>query len=213
MGITEMRTVLRHSYSRFGIRSAMPATPAMMFLWEIMTPLGMPVEPLVYMITAISLGRGCLRCTITGKREEEGKEREIKIECLISRVLVSGQNFKYFKFLIASTEYHVERNIFLNKVPKKSNWVVGDLKALLFSGFAPSSWTEGMLWTKMPLGRPGQLVGLWSTMTMCCSLGTSSRISWGYGQCRGARFFKIHLQFHHTNDCKTVLEFSILLFF
>lgn len=53
------------AYLRFGIRSAMPVMPAMMLPWEIMTPLGMPVEPLVYMMTAMSEGPGCLRSTAT----------------------------------------------------------------------------------------------------------------------------------------------------
>lgn len=56
---------LMWAYLRFGIRSAMPVIPAMMLLWEIMTPLGMPVEPLVYMMTAMSEGSGCLRSTAT----------------------------------------------------------------------------------------------------------------------------------------------------
>lgn len=47
------------SYHRLGIRSAIPVMPAMMLLWEIMTPFGMPVEPLVYMMTAMSEGTGC----------------------------------------------------------------------------------------------------------------------------------------------------------
>lgn len=54
-------TLVLCTYSRSGMRSAMPVTPAMMLLWEIMTPLGMPVEPLVYMMTAMSEGMGCLR--------------------------------------------------------------------------------------------------------------------------------------------------------
>lgn len=49
------------AYLRLGIRSAMPVMPAMMLLWEIMTPFGMPVDPLVYMMTAMSEGSGCLR--------------------------------------------------------------------------------------------------------------------------------------------------------
>ena len=32
--------------------------PAMRLLWTIMTPLGLPVEPLVYMMTARSAGLG-----------------------------------------------------------------------------------------------------------------------------------------------------------
>ena len=51
----------RQAYSRSGIRCAMPVMPAMMLLWEIMTPLGMPVEPLVYMMTAMSDGSGWAR--------------------------------------------------------------------------------------------------------------------------------------------------------
>lgn len=47
----------------------MPVIPAMMLPWEIMTPLGMPVEPLVYMMTAMSEGAGCLRSTATAKAE------------------------------------------------------------------------------------------------------------------------------------------------
>lgn len=49
------------TYPRPGIRSAIPVMPAMMLLWEIMTPFGSPVDPLVYMITAISKGPGLLR--------------------------------------------------------------------------------------------------------------------------------------------------------
>lgn len=59
------------AYLRLGIRSAMPVMPAMMLPWEIMTPLGMPVEPLVYMMTAMSKGSGCLRSTATAEGEEQ----------------------------------------------------------------------------------------------------------------------------------------------
>lgn len=48
-------------YQRLGIRSAIPVIPAIRLLWEIMTPFGMPVDPLVYMMTAMSEGSGCLR--------------------------------------------------------------------------------------------------------------------------------------------------------
>ena len=50
----------------------MPVMPAMMLLWEMMTPLGMPVEPLVYMMTAMSEGRGCRRGDATGGGGERG---------------------------------------------------------------------------------------------------------------------------------------------
>lgn len=79
--ITLDRSV-RETYFRLGMRSAMPVMPAMMLLWEIMTPLGMPVEPLVYMITAISDGTGCLRDTITAHRE-----RQIHIPSLVAAML------------------------------------------------------------------------------------------------------------------------------
>lgn len=58
------------AYLRLGIRSAMPVMPAMMLPWEIITPLGMPVEPLVYMMTAMSEGSGCLRSTATAETDE-----------------------------------------------------------------------------------------------------------------------------------------------
>lgn len=45
----------------FGIRSEIPVMPAIRLLWEMMTPLGMPVDPLVYMMTATSEGNGGLR--------------------------------------------------------------------------------------------------------------------------------------------------------
>lgn len=35
-----------------------PLAVAMMFAWLIITPLGMPVEPLVYMMIAVSSGPG-----------------------------------------------------------------------------------------------------------------------------------------------------------
>lgn len=69
--IREIAVSLIFSYLRFGIRSAMPVIPAMMLPWEIMTPLGMPVEPLVYMMTAISVDCGCLRSTATAQREKK----------------------------------------------------------------------------------------------------------------------------------------------
>lgn len=57
----EGRGTLELAYLRFGSRSAMPVMPAMMLPWEIMTPLGIPVEPLVYMMTAMSEGSGASR--------------------------------------------------------------------------------------------------------------------------------------------------------
>lgn len=56
------------AYLMLGIRSAMPLIPAMMLLWEIMTPLGMLVEPLVYIMAAMSEGPGCLWSHVTVDR-------------------------------------------------------------------------------------------------------------------------------------------------
>lgn len=69
--MSEKSQDLMLAYLRLGIRSAMPVIPAMMLPWEIMTPLGMPVEPLVYMMTAMSEGAGCLRSIATAKAEEQ----------------------------------------------------------------------------------------------------------------------------------------------
>ena len=68
--VREIALTLISAYLRLGIRSAMPVMPAMMFPWEIMTPLGMPVEPLVYMMTAMSEDSGCLRSTVTAETED-----------------------------------------------------------------------------------------------------------------------------------------------
>lgn len=46
------------THPRPGILSHCPVMPAMRLLWMIMTPLGWPVEPLVYMTTARSEGVG-----------------------------------------------------------------------------------------------------------------------------------------------------------
>lgn len=50
----------------FGIRSEIPVMPAIRLLWEMMTPFGMPVDPLVYMMTATSEGNGGLRSRAAG---------------------------------------------------------------------------------------------------------------------------------------------------
>lgn len=70
-GVIEIAVNLTLTYLRLGILSAMPVIPAMMLPWEIMTPLGMPVEPLVYMMTAMSEACGCLRFTATAETEEQ----------------------------------------------------------------------------------------------------------------------------------------------
>lgn len=50
------------------MRSHCPDIPAIRLLWTIMTPLGLPVEPLVYMITARSDGSGLTIGLITAKQ-------------------------------------------------------------------------------------------------------------------------------------------------
>lgn len=47
----------------------------MMLLWEIITPFGMPVDPLVYMMTAMSEGSGVLRSRVAGMSTEKGGGR------------------------------------------------------------------------------------------------------------------------------------------
>lgn len=59
------------AYHRLGIRSAIPVMPAMMLLWEIMTPFGIPVDPLVYMTTAMSEGRGGRRSHAAATRTDD----------------------------------------------------------------------------------------------------------------------------------------------
>lgn len=68
------------SYPRLGILSAMPVIPAIMLLWEIMTPFGTPVEPLVYMITATSDAHGGRLCldTVDRSRRKLNKLHYIK---------------------------------------------------------------------------------------------------------------------------------------
>lgn len=53
------------SYHMFGIRSEIPVMPAIKLLWEMRTPFGTPVDPLVYMMTATSEGNGDLRSRAT----------------------------------------------------------------------------------------------------------------------------------------------------
>lgn len=55
----------------FGIRSEIPVMPAIRLLWEMMTPFGMPVDPLVYMMTAMSEGNGGLRSRAAGMIAED----------------------------------------------------------------------------------------------------------------------------------------------
>jgi len=75
------------AYLMLGIRSAMPVIPAMMLPWEIMTPLGMPVEPLVYMMTAMSEGSGFLRFTATA---EQRVGREVANTPTLLLVIISS---------------------------------------------------------------------------------------------------------------------------
>lgn len=70
----------------FGIRSEIPVMPAIRLLWEMMTPLGMPVEPLVYMMTAMSEGSGGLRSRAAGIITEDSTNmrsvsKDARAEC------------------------------------------------------------------------------------------------------------------------------------
>lgn len=49
-----------------GMRSHWPVMPAMRFRWMIITPLGLPVEPLVYITMARSEGWGLTTGLLTG---------------------------------------------------------------------------------------------------------------------------------------------------
>lgn len=53
-----VRLNVLYTYSSTGIQSRSPVAVVTMFLWVNNTPFGIPVEPLVYMITAKSLGAG-----------------------------------------------------------------------------------------------------------------------------------------------------------
>lgn len=75
----------------FGIRSEIPVMPAIRLLWEMMTPFGMPVDPLVYMMTAMSEGNGGLRSRAAGIVTEDstntrnvsnsGSGKDVWVEC------------------------------------------------------------------------------------------------------------------------------------
>lgn len=75
----------------FGIRSEIPVMPAIRLLWEMMTPFGMPVDPLVYMMTAMSEGNGVLRSRAAGIVTEDstnmrnvshsGSGKDVWVEC------------------------------------------------------------------------------------------------------------------------------------
>lgn len=55
-----------NTYPKLGILSAIPVIPAIRLQCEIITPFGTPVEPLVYIITAMSDGTGFNFCLVTG---------------------------------------------------------------------------------------------------------------------------------------------------
>ena len=73
-----LSTVYAHTaYPRPGILWHWPAIPAMRLLWTIMTPLGEPVEPLVYITIARSEGRGGSTAIFTyGHRNQRGDGQE-----------------------------------------------------------------------------------------------------------------------------------------
>lgn len=107
-------------YHRLGILSAIPVIPAMMLLWEIITPFGMPVDPLVYMMTAMSEGSGVLRSRVAGMSTEKGGGR--------TGLMV----------------YSTKMNQFLNNPQKHGSFVVCVLakkKVFLYVGKTP--WLKG----------------------------------------------------------------------
>lgn len=55
----------------------MPVMPAMRLLWEMVTPLGMPVDPLVYMMTAMSEGNGGTRARAAGRITQDSTNTDI----------------------------------------------------------------------------------------------------------------------------------------
>lgn len=75
MAVNKKQRTVAHvgsdSYHMFGIRSEIPVMPAIRLLWEMVTPFGMPVEPLVYMMTAMSEGSGGLRSRAAGTITED----------------------------------------------------------------------------------------------------------------------------------------------
>lgn len=74
--LMELKRVLPQaatSYPSPGIRSHCPVIPAIKFLCIIITPLGLPVDPLVYITKAISVGTGRLGGRLTAKREMRGR--------------------------------------------------------------------------------------------------------------------------------------------
>lgn len=79
-----------------GMRSHWPVIPAIRLLWTIMTPLGLPVEPLVYITTARSDGWGStitlatvkqrkasLSCTVPGTQQKAQPEHVREIHTVL----------------------------------------------------------------------------------------------------------------------------------
>lgn len=62
-----------YTHPRPGMRSHWPVMPAMRLLWMIITPLGLPVEPLVYITTARSDGWGLTNGLLTGGGQGVGR--------------------------------------------------------------------------------------------------------------------------------------------
>lgn len=58
-----------YTYPKLGILSAIPVIPEIRLQWEIITPFGTPVEPLVYIITAMSEGTGFNLCLLADTKK------------------------------------------------------------------------------------------------------------------------------------------------
>ena len=80
-----------------GMRSHWPVIPAIRLLWTIMTPLGLPVEPLVYITTARSEGCGLTTALPTARQNKQLRS---------STVCMSSFSTEYDKEAMRVREIH-----------------------------------------------------------------------------------------------------------
>lgn len=80
------------SYPSPGILSHWPVIPAIKLLWCIITPLGRPVEPLVYMTIAMSEGVGLFGGTLAKRMKKHCVFFSLEVQLLTQRLRV----FRYF---------------------------------------------------------------------------------------------------------------------
>lgn len=76
--------IINYTHPNPGILSHWPAIPPIRLLWMIITPLGLPVEPLVYIITARSEGTGFTNGMLTATQSTD---------TLFSSLLIEITNF------------------------------------------------------------------------------------------------------------------------